>query len=394
MTGNNIQKNRLMVINQSYSHQFQVLMERLTVIYGDCTLLTGTPYPTDCSYMKLVKGPEYRRISLRSRALSWIYFVLFSLARLLFCCHPRLLLITTNPPFLPHLGWLIDKLRRIPYILLFLDIYPDHIVKQGWLSESGLIAKIWRCANRHAMRRASAVITIGEGMKSILQQQAEDVHIVVIPFWADTDFIQPIPKDGNPFARKHGQVGKVTILYSGNIGKTHGVEILVDAAAMLQDLANARVLIIGEGLGLNDIHRRATELNVSNLSFLPLQPWDRVPQSLATGDIAVVLQAPGTEHLSVPSKTYSLMAAGCAIVACTTHRSDLAILVTKHDIGLVVPSNDKVALASTLRRLILDPELLASMREHARTVAVEYYSLHAVQPSFERVFERCFGTKS
>lgn len=380
---------RWMVINQSHNPPFQVLMERLTGVCGCCTLLTGTPYPTSCLLMKPVVGPIYRRASLRSRAVSWLCFAMFALARL-FCCHPpRVLFVTTNPPFLPHLCWLAGRLRRVRYVLLFWDIYPDHAVRQGWLSESGVIARTWRYANRRAICGASAVITIGEGMASTLQQQAGDIRIDVIPNWADTEVIRPIPKDCNPFAAEHGQIGKLTVLYSGNIGKTHGVETLVEAAAALRDLANTWVLVIGDGLGLDDARRRATELNVSNLSFLPLQPWDRVPLSLATGDIAVVLQVSGTEHLSVPSKTYSLMAAGCAIVACTASGSDLATLVTRYNIGLVVPPQDAVALAGALRRLVLDPGLLAAMREHARTTAVESYSLPVVQSSFESVFKRC-----
>jgi glycosyltransferase involved in cell wall biosynthesis len=378
-----------MVISQSQSPQFQVLLERLTGVYGCCTLLTGTPYPTSCSLMKPVVGPTYRRASLQSRAASWLCFTWFALVRLLFCHPPRVLFVTTNPPFLPHLCWLAGRLRRVRYVLLFWDIYPDHAVRQGWLSESGVMARTWRRANRRALRGASAVITIGEGMASTLQQQAGDIHIDVIPSWADTEVIRPIPKGCNPFAGEHGQVGKLTVIYSGNVGKTHGVETLVDAAATLRDLVNTWVLVIGDGLGLDDARRRATELSVSNISFFPLQPWARVPLSLATGDIAVVLQAPGTEHLSVPSKTYSLMAAGCAIVACTTSGSDLAALVTRHNIGLVVPPQDAGALAGALRRLILDPVLLGAMRERARTTAVESYSLPVVQASFEGVFKRC-----
>ncbi len=380
---------RWVAVNQSHSREFQSLLERLAGEFGAGALLTGSPYPTEQAGLKLVKGPAYRRTSLRTRALSWFRSSLFVFFYLLFCRRPRLLFLTTNPPFLPHLGRWVGRLRRIPYILLFFDLYPDHPVQLGWLSSTGWAAGAWRRANGKAMRQAGAVVAIGEGMAAQLQKQATGANVAVVPLWTDTDFLKPLPKEENPFAREHGQVGRITVMYSGNIGKTHGVETLVKAAALLSDLEPVSFLVVGDGLGLPEARREAAELGVRNLSFLPFQPWETLPFSLAAGDIAVVLQSPGTESLSVPSKTYNFLAAGSAVVACTAPDSDLARLVGERGVGLVVPPGDAGALAEAIRRLAGDKRMLAAMRTAARQTAESRYSLPAAVASFGNLFRRC-----
>ncbi len=376
-------------VNQSLAPKYLDLLQGLARVHGSCTLLTGTRCPSARPLLRVVEGPPYKGVSIRARAWSWLRFSAFVTRRLLVGRRPRLVFAASNPPFLAPICWLVSRLRRVPYVLLVWDIYPDHVVQQGWMSGRNPLVRLWRRANRLALRRAGAVVTIGGRMAATLKRQAGDIRIDVIPNWADTEAIRPLAKVDNEFARQHGQTGKVTVLYSGNIGRTHNAAVLADAAALLGGLAGVHFLVIGEGLGLDDLRRRAAELRVANLSLLPLQPWERMPLSLATGDIAVVLQGAGTEHLSVPSKAYTLMAAGCAIVACTAADSDLAELVDRHNIGMVVPAGDAAALAAAIRRLATDPALLAAMRGRARRAAEESFSLERAVSSFAGVFRDC-----
>jgi colanic acid biosynthesis glycosyl transferase WcaI len=99
----------------------------------------------------------------------------------------------------------------------------------------------------------------------------------------------------------------------------------------------------------------------------------------------VVIQAPGSEHLSVPSKTYTAMAAGCAILALTTPESDLAQLVTEHNAGVVCPRDDSTAIAATIRELVSAPERLETLRQNARRAAEEHFSTQVIVERFHRV---------
>jgi glycosyltransferase involved in cell wall biosynthesis len=215
-----------------------------------------------------------------------------------------------------------------------------------------------------------------------LGRTATEFRIEVIPNWADTDLLQPICKRENPFAVQYDQADKVTVLYSGNMGHTHGLETIVESARTLEKDSRILFLLIGDGLGRRQIEEKVVAYGLANVKLLPRQPWNMLPYSLATGDIAIVTQSPGSEHLSVPSKTYSMMAAGCALVACTHEESDLARLVRANEIGVVCPHGDAQALAEAISVLAGDDRVLSEYRMRARKLAVERYSPQAVFARF------------
>ncbi|OPX22707.1 MAG: hypothetical protein B1H04_04640, partial [Planctomycetales bacterium 4484_123] len=94
------------------------------------------------------------------------------------------------------------------------------------------------------------MITLGRHMAETLRRHLADwgdVPLYVIDNWADTDFIRPLAKADNPFARRHGLVDKFVVSYSGAFGATHDMESIVAAAEALLDLPDVHFLLIGGG---------------------------------------------------------------------------------------------------------------------------------------------------
>ncbi len=374
---------RWAVLNQSQGPAFQQMLERLSDELGSCLLFTGMPFPMEDGKLDVQAASAYDRRNLPRRLWSWMRFALVSFAGVLRLPGQPFLLVVTNPPFLPHVAWIAHKLRGNPYGLLVWDIYPDHVIKMGWIRTNGLVARLWNRVNARVMLDARVVITLGDRMREALERQlgrnAAELQIDVIPNWADTNLLRPMAKPENRFAMEHDQVDKVTVLYSGNMGITHGLETLVESAGMLRGDPRISFLLIGDGLGREQIEGKVVASGLSNVKLLPRQPWENLPHSLAAGDIAVVTQAPGSEHLSLPSKVYSLMAAGCAVVACTNGESDLAELVRTRKLGSVCAQGDAPAVAEAISHLASNEGFLAECRMRARNAAVEQYSLQAVR---------------
>ena len=377
---------RWAVFNQSQSPDFQRMIERLSEELGPCLLFTGMPFPVEHGQVVTEAGPKYDRRAVPRRAWTWFAFAIASFLRGMRLSHSVFFFAVTNPPILPEIAWLLHKLKGNAYGLLIWDIYPDHMVKLGWISETGPVAGLWNRLNRRVLLDARVVITLGESMAEALRAQVGRTptrfRIQVIPNWADTDLLQPMCKAENPFAAQYDQIDKVTVLYSGNMGHTHGLEMIVEAAKALEKDSRVLFLLIGDGLGRRQIEEKVTALGLGNVRLLPRQPWNVLPYSLATGDIAVVTQAPGSEHLSIPSKVYSMMAAGCALVACTHEESDLAHLVQANEVGVVCPHGDAHALAEAISMLAGNDTVLSGYRTRARKLAVERYSPGAVFPHF------------
>jgi colanic acid biosynthesis glycosyl transferase WcaI len=386
------------VLNQSQGPDFQRMLEQLSTKLGTCLLFTGMPYPAEYEQLDTLVGPRYDRRSIPSRAWSWLLFAVASFVRVLRLPNQAFLLAVTNPPVLPQVVWLAHKLRGNPYGLLVWDVYPDHIVKKGWIRETGLVARLWNRMNSRAMLDARVVITIGDCMREALRRQlglqATGLHIEVIPNWADTDLLRPISKTENPFAIEHEQVDKVTVLYSGNMGTTHGLEMIVESARMLRSDPRISFLLIGDGLGRKEIEHEVAALGLANVRLLPRQPWEVLPNSLATGDIAIVTQAIGSEQLSFPSKTYSLMAAGCALVACTHPKSDLAQLVRTWNLGCVCVQGNARDVADAILMLAEEDDVLSGYQVRARRAAVAHYSLQAVYAGLHDVLAQAMAPVS
>lgn len=349
-------------------------------------------YTAQPSYHRRVKLPRrqvyrgvriYRLFStqlskerLLGRLLNAITFCLSVLARLLFSRQRPgdLLLVTTTPPFLGWVAWLVHIFRRRRYILLIHDIYPDVAVKLGYIKDRGLPARMWRWMNQRTFRRASGIVVLGAHMHRKVQKACSRVPPVhVIHNWADGSLIRPQRKEVNPFARAHGLEGKFVVLYSGNLGQAHDLEVLVDAADRLQDVQELVMLFVGEGAKKAELVSAVTERGLKNVSFLPPVPYEELPHSLSAGDVGVVALERGVDGLCEPCKLYGYLAAGLAILALVGRESEVAEIVTRHRCGYRLDQGDVDGVVRTLRHLVAHREELEEMKRSARKCLEQFY---------------------
>ena len=297
----------------------------------------------------------------------------------------------TNPPVLPHAAWLMSLVRGIRYAVLVWDIYPEHLVASGIVGPASLVARGWRTLNKAAFGRAALIVTIGHRMAQTLSAEmhpADRAKLLVIPNWADPR-LRPIPKATNAFARATDQVGRLTVLYAGNVGRTQGLEELIGAADLLRSESRLSFVVVGDGFGKVALEDEVRRKNLDNVCFLDRQEWNEVPLLLATGDIAVVAQEPGKEALSLPSKTYSSLAAGSAILAITHPESDLAQIVKEHDVG-VRCDNSADEIAAAIRGYLWDEPRLRETQDRAAAVASLMYTEDAAFVAWRDALDRAY----
>jgi glycosyltransferase involved in cell wall biosynthesis len=282
------------------------------------------------------------------------------------------------------------RIRGVRYALLYYDVYPDALIRFGGIGTDSLLARAWRRSNRIAIRDAEVVFTISEELrrtlKAYLPPEGSGPEIDVVPTWVDTEKFHPRAKPGNWFAREHGQIGKITVLYSGNIGAVHDLSLVPVLAERLRDDPRASFLLVGDGAGRPAIEAECRRRALSNVLFLPWQEEDVVPYSLATADIGLVALAPGAEGISLPSKTYSMMAVGAALFGLSSAQSGLARVIREHRCGVNVDPGDVEGAVEALRGLIADPARLEALRQAAREAAERFFSRDVCVPHvLERV---------
>jgi glycosyltransferase involved in cell wall biosynthesis len=343
---------------------------------GFCNADTGF---AEIPHLKLMTAPPFRSSSAIARLSSWMgYFVIGGWRALTEPGKP-LLFIVTNPPMMPIIGWLAKKVKRQRYALLFYDMYPEALVRFGGISDRSIIAKGWRLLNRVSVRNADRVITLSPRLTQTLSQYySEDgsMHNVqIVPTWVDAEYIRPIPKHENWFARQYDQVTKLTILYSGNIGATHDLSTLVEVADRLRPHTDIHLLVISNSPGRKSLEGECTERDLTNITFLARQDEATLPYSLASADIAIVALAEGAEGISMPSKAYYMMGAGNALLGLSNPNSDLAAVIRDYQCGINVRPGDVEETVRAIMKWYNQPEYLRDCQKRAR---------QAVERSFSR----------
>jgi len=373
---------QILFVSQSTSRIFFDLARRVAREIGPTTVVSGNSYPLEPDdTLEVWQGPAYNNSTASRRFASWWAFTAWAAFRTMRIRGPAVVLLNSNPPFLPWLGWVLKRVRGWRYLVIVLDIYPEAVFQMGFLRETHPVVRVWYAMNRIAYRAADVMVSLAPVMCDVLSRQLPNGKpIDCIPNWVETDELRPLSKSDNPMAAEHGQVGKLTVLYSGNLGLTHDVSGLFGAVDLLRDEPGIDFVFIGGGSRRAELEQFCA--GRPNARLLPFQTADRVPFTLAMGDVAVVALGKGSEGISMPSKAYYMMSAGCALLGLSTGRNDVAGLVESFRCGVNVDSGDAAGVCAALRRFRNDRQFLALCRHNARMAAQEVFSKDAVEPRY------------
>ena len=370
----------IVIVNQTVNPAFCAWVETLAQGGVPVALLSGNAPATLDPAVIVFRGPAYDRSSVRSRLWTWGWFTVVATWRLLRTGRRVPAFVVTNPPFMPLAAWLLHVFQGRRFGLLEWDIYPQVLEAMGLAGSGQILARWWRSWHGRALRAAGLVVTIGDRMAAVLREMSEtpELEIVVAPNWVDTDRIQPLERGSNPFVREQGLHDNLVVLYSGNLGATHAIETIIHVAEELSERADIVFLVAGDGAKRSMVQAAIDAGRVPNLRLLPRQPAAVFPQVLASAQIGIVTLARGHEELSMPSKTYDLMAAGTALLGISPPPNDLATTIERHACGVNFSPDSVAAIAAWIREMAADAEALAGLRRASRQAAEQHYSSDCV----------------
>lgn len=361
--------------NQSCSSQVLELCETIADELGPTLLYTGTHLrKSKTPRLRIEPAPTYDNTSYASRFRTWLKYSAAALnlgARL---GGNPIVVVTSNPPFGPFIGYFLLRMRGFRYVIRVLDVYPDAILQSGLAR--GVLRVIplgWELLSRIAFRNAERVITLGECMGERVQRfMAPGQQVDIIPDWVDTERIAPIAKADNWFAKEHDQLGFLTVLYSGNLGVTHDIEGVLSGIKELESDSRIRFLFIGCGARRAEIVARLSDRK--NCLVLPNQPEEVLPYSISSGDVALVLLGDSGRGVSMPSKTYHMMASGAALLGISSGDNDLKRTIMRHEAGLNLEPHDSAGIVRAIERFASDGAFLERCRQRGREAAESSYS--------------------
>lgn len=261
------------------------------------------------------------------------------------------ILVVTNPPFLGLAGLILNKIKSRQYMLIIHDLYPDVAINMRFIRCNSLIALVWNKINLKIYQSASSIIVLGRDVqKRIREKLAPEQHekVKFIPNWADPELICPIDQNCNPFIDELGLNGRFLVQYSGNMGITHDMETIIEAAQILRENEDIHFVLIGGGGKLSKIKKMVESYELTNVSFLPYQPRKFLKHSLCSSHVSLISLEKGAEGLSVPSKLYGIMASGRPIIAIMPENTEVALTLKEFKCGIVTPPKDVLSLVKSI----------------------------------------------
>ena len=337
----------------------------------------------------VIQSPEHDPRSFKSRLICWWKHLRFVNHWATEHKNEKydLIFAVSNPPINSYIGLKLKKQFHVPFVYMNWDLYPQVIEQSISNPIVRLACKAWNWWNSRNYPKIDRMLTIGNVMaESVVRPLKTPIPVKVLPIAVDTEYLKPIPKEQNPFCIEHGLVDKFVVLYSGKMGLGHNIELILEAAEKLRDNKDICFVFIGEGPKYSVVENFIAEHRSEHIRLFPLQPDDVFPYSMACGDVGVVTQEAKMAHLFMPSKTYSMMACGQAILGIGTEHDDLYQLIRMEKIGVSMTENNADKLAEKIEALYRDKTTLAEYQKNARMVAEGKFGLNAMKDKYCRLF--------
>ena len=373
-----VKRRKLVVINQNAGYLTVDVanaclsdFQEVALVYGYIRLMERKPDPSITTRHII----RYDRSSTFRRLYTWTIGTIQTFFLLLFRYRSHEILYFTNPPMV----YFCSLFFKRKFSLVIWDTYPDALQNIG-IGKHNPVYRLWASINKKVFPKAQKIITLAEGMADLLSQYVSRDRITVVHNWSGSAQFRSIPKHENPFVRKRNYQDRFVVQYSGNMGLTHDLEVLIELAERLKDrMPQVFFLMIGEGGKKQKLQQMARERNLENMEFLTWQEPDELPFSMAAADISVVTVNAETSKLSVPSKTYNILASGTPMLCIAEEDSELANIIETYHCGRIFNVSRVQEMADFIAELAANREQHEVYSENARKASESYTYSNAEQ---------------
>ena len=244
--------------------------------------------------------------------------------------------------------------QKVPFIYNLQDVFPDSLVTAGLTKKDSSLWKIGRKIEDYTYRSADKIIVISEDFKrNVMEKGVPEEKIVIIPNWVNTENVYPIARQDNLLFDRYGlDRDKFYVCYSGNIGHSQNMRMLLDVAKELkEEIPDLRFVLIGEGAAAEEVAEIIRTEAIDTVTMLPFQPYEEIAHVFSLGDVGLIISKPGIGNSSVPSKTYSIMAAERPVLASFDEGSALSAFIEEVGCGVTAQAGDAEAFKAAIHRL-------------------------------------------
>jgi glycosyltransferase involved in cell wall biosynthesis len=297
----------------------------------------------------------------------------------------------SSPPLTTGIpAWVIARLAGARFIFEVRDLWPDAATELGILPKNSVLVRAGKAVEAFLYRVADSILVVTPGLKRYLVQNkgidASGISVVTNGISAD---VAGWSLNATEERARLGFEGYFNIVQAGGMSVGDQLEILIDAAALVQDEKRIRFVLIGDGEVRPRLEAQVAKAGLQNVVFIGPQPKTEIGRFLKAADATVVLVHSFYADCALPNRFFDCMAAGRPII--TSGTGDMGKIVDEAGAGLVIPPDDPRALADAVLRLFRDPALCAGMGENGPRHILHNYSWERLYPQYRRVYSELYS---
>ena len=391
---------RILVINQYYAPDIaasgQLLAELCQNLAGNgfsVTVITAQPSYVDdiedaperetdefgVQIIRISLGSSRGRSSMTRRLLGYVKFLwkARSIAKSVIRDQkPDVVVTMSNPPLVGLLGALLTRRSDIPYVGIVHDIFPEAITKSGRVTIPPGVSWLWNRISGWVSSRATRLVVLSTQMRGTLVAKGVQAEkVVVISNWA-----RPAIEVRSADLQVRAEFGvaddELLLLYSGNFGIIHNMQIIVEAAKLLAD-SPVKFVLVGGGEQENHLKSECQKYGIENVSFHPYQSQEKYSALISSADACLVGLKDGMERYSVPSKTYSILSAGIPVITLMNQNASQAAMITEAGAGWNATTSGELASIAN-EMLETSPDEIREIRRRSRDLYEKNFTLEQI----------------
>jgi glycosyltransferase involved in cell wall biosynthesis len=318
------------------------------------------------------------------RIFGFLWFIPFGFLAALRVRSPDIVVATSTPLSIGLPGYMLSRLRGIPFVFELRDLWPDAAVSFNRVRSRLLLWAAYRLES-FLYRKASAIIALTRGIRQeVIAKGIPARKVSVITNAADLELFRP---DG-PRADLRAKTGvpddAFVCIFSGSLVPTAALELIIEAADQLRERRDIHFVFLGAGPRRDPLEAEVTRRKLQSVHFLDPVPKCQVPAFLRAADTALIFSDPvSLAYLNLPNKFFDYTACGCPVVL--NFDGEARQYLESTNAGIYVPPNNAGAIADAIRDLSASPQKVRQMRENARRLAEKAFGWNHKTVEFRAV---------
>lgn len=326
------------------------------------------------------------------KLISQLTFMVSAVLRGIALPRPDVVLIEAQPIFTGIAGWWISLIKRAPYVLNVSDLWPDHLLTVGALTERHLAYRAARAMVDGLYRGAVKIIAMSYGWKRVIEKHiGESAPVEVIYNGVDLSKFRP-DIDGEAFRQKYNLRGQRIISFIGTFSTQYNFAIMRKVADAFREVPDILFVWIGGG-SQSDYVRQLLSDEPENIHWIDWISHDEIPQAWASSYLCYwALRSEPHYQGVIPAKLYEAFACGVPVIAM--QEGETAAIVEQSGAGRVIPFGDENALIEAIREIVADERLRNQYSANARAYAEAHFDPTRVVEAYEMALERAVSQGS